>query len=123
MDKFTNMFQMALADAQSLAVGRDNQFIEPVHLFKALLSQNQGSIRPLLEQSGANLTVLAAELNKAIERLPQVEGAAGDVHVSNELGRLLNVADKIAQKRGDKFISCEIFVLASFEAKGLLQDI
>lgn len=123
MDKFTNMFQMALADAQSLAVGRDNQFIEPVHLFKAMLGQDHGSVAPLLEQSGARLATLIDEVDQAIERLPQVEGAPGEVHVSNGLAQLLNVTDKLAQKRGDKFISCEIFMLAAFEAKGPLQDI
>ena len=123
MDKFTNMFQMALADAQSMAVGRDNQFIEPVHLLKAMLGQDHGSVTPLLEQAGTKMATLIDELDKAIDRLPQVEGAAGDVHVSNDLGRLLNVTDKLAQKRDDKFISCEIFVLAALEAKGPLQDI
>lgn len=122
MDKFTNMFQMALADAQSLAVGRDNQFIEPVHLFKAMIDQDHGSVSPLVEKAGGKLPVLINELETALSRLPQVEGAPGEVHVSQELGRLLNVTDKLAQKRGDSYISCELFALAAIDAKGPLQD-
>ncbi len=123
MDKFTSMFQMALADAQSMAIGQDNQFIEPLHLFKAMLVQDQGSVAPLLEQAGAQLTVLIDQLDTALSRLPQVEGTPGEVHVSNELSRLLNVTDKLAQKRGDSFMSCELFVLAALESKGVLQDL
>jgi ATP-dependent Clp protease ATP-binding subunit ClpB len=123
MDKFTTMFQMALADAQSLAVGRDNQFIEPTHVLKAMLGQDHGSVAPLLEQSGAKIPVLIDELDKAIDRLPQVEGTPGEVHASNEFGRLLNITDKLAQKRDDKFISCELYVLAAMESKGSLHDI
>jgi len=123
MDKFTNLFQMALADAQSLAVGNDNQFIEPVHLLKAMLEQTQGSVAPLLQQAGVNMPVLIDDLNKAMDRLAQVQGAQGEVHVSNELARLLNVTDKLAQKKGDQYISSELFLLAAIEAKGTLSDI
>ena len=122
MDKFTNLFQIALADAQSMAVGRDNPFIEPVHLFKAMLEQNQGSIAPLIEKAGGRLPVLIDALDTAIGRLPQVEGTPGEVHLSNELGRLLNVTDKLAQKKGDSYISCELFALAACDAKGPLHD-
>ena len=123
MDKLTAKFQQALADAQSLAVGRDHQFIEPVHLLLALLNQEGGSVRPLLEKAGANVTRMRSELMAAIDRLPRVEGAAGEVHVSNDLGRLLNVVDKLAQDRGDQYIASELFVLAAFEDRGALKSI
>ena len=106
MDKFTTQFQLALADAQSLAVGRDHQFIEPTHLLQAMLTQDNSSVAPLLQQSGAKMAVLDDELAKALDHLPQVEGAEGQVHVSNDLNRLLNITDKLAQTRGDSFISC-----------------
>ncbi len=122
MDKLTNKFQMALADAQSLAVGRDNQMIEPVHLMQALLNQDGGSSEPLLLQAGANANVLRDELNQALARLPQVQGNAGDLHISNDLNRLLNVTDKLAQKRDDAFISTELFVLAALLDKGSVAD-
>ena len=123
MDKFTTQFQLALADAQSLAVGRDHQFIEPIHLLQAMLAQDNSSVAPLLQQSGAKMAVLNDELDKALDHLPQVEGAEGQVHVSNDLNRLLNITDKLAQTRGDSFISCELFVLAALDTKGNLQDI
>jgi ATP-dependent Clp protease ATP-binding subunit ClpB len=118
MDKLTSKFQMALADAQSLAVGRDHQFIEPVHLLTALLDQEGGSVRPLLAQAGVNVAQLRTRLGEQLDRVPQVEGTAGDVMVSNPLSRLLNVTDKLAQQRGDRFISSELFVLAASEEKG-----
>ncbi|NJM93183.1 MAG: AAA family ATPase [Rhodospirillaceae bacterium] len=121
MDKLTAKFQAALADAQSLAVGRDNQFIEPQHVVLALLNQEGGSVRPLLEKAGANVNRLRSELMAGIDRLPKVEGNAGEVHVSNDTGRLLNVADKLAQQRGDQYLSSELFLLAAFEDKGALQ--
>jgi ATP-dependent Clp protease ATP-binding subunit ClpB len=120
MDKLTTKFQLALADAQSLALGRDNQFIEPVHLMLALLDQEGGSVRHLLTRAGVNVNALRSKLGEALERLPQVEGAGGDVQVSNDLGRLLNLTDKLAQKRGDQFISSELFVLAALEDRGEL---
>jgi len=123
MDKLTSMFQSALADAQSMALGKDHQFIEPIHLMLALLDQQGGSIRPMLGQMGVNTQLLRTELVKELDRLATVSGSGGDVQVSNELSRLLNVTDKLAQKRGDKFISSELFLLAVFEEKGLLQDL
>ena len=123
MDKLTSKFQQALADAQSLAIGRDHQMIEPVHLMIALLDQQGGSIRPLLAQAGVNVNLLRSQLGEALERLPRVEGAAGDVHVANDLSRLLNVCDKLAQQRKDQFISSELFVLALLQAKGAVTDL
>jgi ATP-dependent Clp protease ATP-binding subunit ClpB len=123
MDKLTSKFQMALADAQSLAVGRGHAFIEPVHLMAALLDQQGGSVRPLLTKSGANINLLRSRLGEALDRVPQVEGTPGEVHVSNDLGRLLNVCDKLGQDRGDQYISSELFVLAACEDKGNLKQI
>ncbi len=121
-DKLTSKFQMALADAQSLAVGRDHQFIEPVHLLSALLDQRDSSVRHLLVQAGTNVNALRAALGEALDRLPTVAGAAGEVHVSNDLGRLLNVTDKLAQQRKDEYISSELFALAAVEDKGPLGE-
>jgi len=118
MDKLTSKFQLALADAQSLAVGRDHQYIEPVHVMMSLLDQQGGSVRPLLDKAGANINVLRSQLQEALDRLPRVEGAGGDIHISNDLNRLLNVTDKLAQKRGDQYISSELFVLAALDDKG-----
>jgi ATP-dependent Clp protease ATP-binding subunit ClpB len=124
MDKLTSKFQMALADAQSLAVGRDHQFIEPVHLMTALLDQDGGSVRPLLAQAEVNVNMLRSQLGDALDRLPSVQGgAAGEVHISNDLGRLLNVTDKLAQKRQDAYISSELFVLAAVADKGQLGEL
>jgi ATP-dependent Clp protease ATP-binding subunit ClpB len=123
MDKLTSKFQMAIADAQSLAVGRDNQYIEPIHLMAALMDQEGGSIRPILAQSGTNVAALRSSLDEALDRLPTVEGAAGEVHLSNDLGRLLNVTDKLAQKRNDQYISSELFVLAAVDDKDVLGDL
>ena len=123
MDKLTSKFQIGLSDAQSLAVGRDHQYIEPVHLMSALLDQDGGTVRHLLTQSNCNIHLLRSQIGDAIDRLPQVEGLSGDVHISNDLGRLLNVTDKLAQQRQDKFISSELFVLAAFDEKGNVGDI
>ena len=123
MDKLTSKFQTALADAQSLALGKDHQFIEPVHVMMALLDQEGGSIRPLLAQIGVNTQILRTELVKELDRTATVTGSGGDVQISNELSRLLNLADKLAQKRNDKFISSELFLLAAFDEKGFLQDL
>jgi len=122
MDKLTSRCQMALADAQSLAVGRDHQFIEPVHLMTALLDQEGGTVRHLLAQSDVNVNQLRTSLSASLDRLPRVEGAAGDLHISNDLGRLLNQTDKLAQQRNDQYISSELFVLAAVEDKGELGD-
>jgi ATP-dependent Clp protease ATP-binding subunit ClpB len=118
MDKLTSHFQSALADAQSLAVGRDNQFIEPAHLLLAMLDAQGGGVRPLLIKSGVDVTRLRTVLSATLDNLPKVEGTAGDVQISNDLARLLNVTDKLAQKRGDQYISSELFVLAAFEDRG-----
>ncbi|MDD5578584.1 MAG: ATP-dependent chaperone ClpB [Methylobacter sp.] len=123
MDKLTSKFQSALADAQSLALGKDHQFIEPVHVMMALVDQEGGSVKPLLAQMGINTQALRAELSKELARIATVTGSGGDVQFSNELVRLLNVTDKLAQKRNDKFISSELFLLAVFEEKGTLQDL
>jgi len=122
-DKLTSKFQMALADAQSLALGRDHQFIEGLHLLTALLDSQGGSVRPLLDKSGVNINALRSQLGEALDRLPKVEGTGGDVQVSNDLGRLLNLTDKLAQKRGDQYISSELFVLAALEDKGQLGNL
>ncbi|HSN71274.1 MAG TPA: Clp protease N-terminal domain-containing protein, partial [Steroidobacteraceae bacterium] len=119
-DKLTSKFQMALADAQSLALGRDHQFIEPLHLLTAMLDQEGGSVRYLLDRAGTNVNLLRSQLGEALDRLPKVEGQPGEVHVSNDLGRLLNVTDKLAQKRGDQYIPSELFVLAALDDKGQL---
>jgi ATP-dependent Clp protease ATP-binding subunit ClpB len=120
MDKLTSKFQLALSDAQSLAVGRDHQFIEPVHVLAALLDQDGGTVRPLLAQADVNVNLLRSQLSEALDRLPRVEGAGGDVQVSNALSRLLNLSDKLAQQRKDSYISSELFVLAALEDKGEL---
>lgn len=112
MDRLTTKFQQALADAQSLAVGRDHQFIEPAHLLLALLQQEGGSTRALLANAGMQVVVLTQQLTQLLERQPKVQGAGGDLQISNELGRVLNLTDKLAQKRKDQFISSELFVLA-----------
>jgi ATP-dependent Clp protease ATP-binding subunit ClpB len=123
MDRLTSKFQMAVADAQSLAVGKDHQFIEPVHLLVALLDQEGGTVRHLLTQAGVNVNQLRSALGEALERVPSVEGAAGDVHLSNDLGRLLNQTDKLAQQRKDQYISSELFVLACVDDKGNTGDL
>jgi len=123
LDRLTSKFQLALADAQSLALGRDNQFIEPVHLMSALLNQEGGSVRPLLMSSGVDVGHLRTALEKALAGQPQVEGTGGDVQPSQELVRLLNLCDQAAQKRGDKFISSELFVLAAVEGRGALTEL
>ncbi|MDH5631036.1 MAG: ATP-dependent chaperone ClpB, partial [Gammaproteobacteria bacterium] len=113
-------FQLAIADAQSLAIGRDHQFIEPVHLMTALMNQEGASTRHLLSQTGINLHSLRNQLAEALDHLPQVEGVPGEVHISNDLGRLLNHCDKLAQQRKDQYISSELFVLAAIDDKGEL---
>jgi ATP-dependent Clp protease ATP-binding subunit ClpB len=118
MDKLTSKFQMALADAQSLALGRDHQFIEPVHVLVALLDQQGGTVRHLLGKAGAKVNLLRSQLGEALDRLPSVEGTPGEVHLSNETGRLLNVTDKLAQQRNDAYVSSELFLLAAAEDAG-----
>jgi len=120
MDKLTSKFQMALADAQSLAVGHDHQYIEPVHLMVALLDQQGGGLRHLLDKAGVNVDRLRSRLGEALDRLPTVQGTPGEVHLSRDLDRLLNVTDKEAQQRGDQYVSSELFALAALEDKGPL---
>ena len=117
-EKLTNRLQIALADAQSLAVGRDHQFIEPPHLLIALLDQRDGGVRPLLAQAEVNVDQLRTGLGVLIERIAPVTGTAGDVHVGRDLVRLLNVADKLAQEREDRYISSELVVLAAVRGGG-----
>ena len=123
MDKLTTKFQAALADAQSLAVGRNHQFIEPVHLMTAILDQEGSTVRHLLAKASVNINKLRTILGEALEKFPQVEGAGGDVHISNDLSRLLNVTDKLAQEHKDAYISSELFALAAVQNKGQLSDL
>jgi len=120
MDKLTSKFQQALADAQSIAVGRDHQFIESIHLMLALLDQNGGTARHLLTQSGVNINVLRSKLGQALEQMAKIGNNQGDVQVSNNLGRLLNLTDKLAQQRKDQYISSELFILAAVGDNGRL---
>jgi ATP-dependent Clp protease ATP-binding subunit ClpB len=119
MDKLTSRFQQALADAQSIALGRDHQFMEPSHVLLAMLDGAGGSVRPLLMKAGVDVNKLRAGLLSLLDNLPKVEGTPGEIHVSNDLNRVLNVTDKLAQQRGDQFISSELFVLAAFEDRAL----
>ena len=123
IEKFTTKFQQAIAEAQSLAIGKDNQFIEPVHLLSALLNQQDGSVAPILTASGVNVAVLRNELNNELAKLPQVSGNGGDVQLSRQLLNILNLCDKLAQQRQDKFISSELFLLAALEEKGAVSEI
>ncbi|SEB03649.1 ATP-dependent chaperone ClpB [Alkalimonas amylolytica] len=123
LDRLTSKFQQAIADAQSLALGRDHQFIEPVHLMHALLNQDGSTVRDLLNKLGINFNELRLKVSQAIERLPTVEGIGADVQLSAAMGTLLNMCDKLAQKRKDQYISSELFVLAATEDKGALGQI
>ncbi len=123
MDKLTSKFQIALADAQSLALGKDNNFIDPEHLMKALLDQQGGSTRPLLSKAGVNIPQLRTLLDQGLDKLPTVSGTGGDIHVSNNLNRLLNLTDKLSQQRKDNFISSELFILAAISEEGSLSRI
>ncbi|MDG6279568.1 ATP-dependent chaperone ClpB [Glaesserella parasuis] len=116
IDKFTSKFQSAIANAQSLAVGKDNPYIEPAHLMLALLKQNDGSITPLVTSLNVQPNRLSSELDGIISRLPQVQG--GNTQPSQQLFRLLNQCDKLSQQFGDSFISSELFVLAALEDNG-----
>jgi ATP-dependent Clp protease ATP-binding subunit ClpB len=116
MDKLTSKFQLAIADAQSLALGLDNQFIEPEHLMSALLNQDGGSIRPLLDKVGANVNQLRSQLAASLDRIAKVSGNEGEIHISNNLTKLLNQTDKLSQKRNDQYISSELFLLAAIES-------
>ena len=118
-DKLTSQFQQALADAQSLALGRDHQILEPVHVMLSLLDSQGGSVRPVLIKAGADVNKLRSELGGQLDRLAKVEGTPGEIHISNELNKLLNITDKLAQQRGDQFIASELFVLAAFDDRNL----
>ncbi len=118
LDKLTTKFQQALGDAQSLAIGHDNQMIEPQHLLLALIEQDDGGTSSLLARAGANVPALKTDLDKAIDRLPQVQGHGGEVQIGRDLTNLLNLTDKEAQKRGDQFVASEMFLLALTEDKG-----
>ena len=115
LDKLTTRFQQALAEGQSLALGRDHPSLEPVHVMQALMDQEGGTTRHLLTQAGADITQLRSQLGELLDRLPRVEDTGGEIQVSGDLGRVLNLTDKSAQKRGDQFISSELFLLAAIE--------
>ena len=117
-DRFTTKFQQALADAQSLAVGRDNAYIEPQHLLHALLDQQDGGTASLLARAGVNVQPLREAVRTSIDRLPKLEGHGGEVNMSRDLNNLLNLTDKEAQKRGDQYIPSELFLLALTQDKG-----
>ena len=117
-DKFTTRFQQALADAQSMALGNDNAYVEPFHLLSALLAQQDGGTTSLLQKAGVNIAGLRQALKTAMDRLPKVEGTGGEINLSRDLGNLLNIADKEAQKRGDQYIASEMFLLALTQDKG-----
>ena len=121
-DKLTSKFNEALGDAQSMAIGRDHQFIEPAHLMLALLEQQGGTATPLLKQSGVDVSAYQSDLEKQLSRLPQVEGGNGDIHISQDLNRLFNQVDKLMQKRQDQYASSELFVLAVIEDKNQAGD-
>jgi len=123
MDKLTSKFQLALADAQSLAVGQDHQMIEPEHVMVALLDQEGGSIRHLLTRAGVRVNALRSQLGERLDKLPKVSGAAGEVNLSNDTIKILTVTDKLAQKRDDQYIASELFILAALEVKGAVADI
>jgi ATP-dependent Clp protease ATP-binding subunit ClpB len=123
MDKLTSKFQLALADAQSLATGLDNQLIEPVHVMVALLDQEGGAASHLLTRAGVRVSQLRSRLGERLESLPRVSGAEGEISLSNEVIKLLNLTDKLAQKRGDQYIASELFILAALDLKGALADI
>ncbi|MFA0443012.1 ATP-dependent chaperone ClpB [Vibrio sp. 10N.286.49.C2] len=120
LDRFTSKFQIAISDAQSLALGRDHQYIEPVHLMVALLNQQGSSIRPLLTMLNVDAVQLRSKLGELLDKLPKVTGVGGDVQLSSAMGKLFNLCDKVAQKRQDSYISSEIFLLAAIDDKGPL---
>ena len=123
MDKLTSKFQMALAEAQSLAVGQEHQFIEPAHLMVALLDQQGSSVRGLLTRAGVNVNVLRSKLGELLDRLPKVEGTGGEIHIGNDVSKLLNLTDKLSQDRNDQFISSELFVLAALDKSSPLASV
>ncbi len=124
LNKLTSQFQNALAESQSIAIGRDNAFIEPIHLMLALLQQENGTVRPLLSKTNVNLNQLTKNLDEAIARLPQIQSSTpGEIYPSKDFSRLLNVTDKLAQQRNDEYISSELFVLAAVNDKSILGEL
>lgn len=124
LNKLTSQFQNALAESQSLAIGQDNAFIEPIHLMSALLQQENGTVKPLLGKANVNLNQLTKDLDEAIARLPKVQTATpGEIYPSKDLVRLLNVCDKLAQQRNDEYLSSELFVLAAIDDKNILGEL
>ena len=123
IDKLTSRLQLALADSQSLALGKDHNFIEPLHLMYVMLDQKGSSLNPLLKQLGVDVSALKKQVAQKVDDLPIVKGNDGDVHMSNELGRLFNIADKLAQKRQDQYISSELILLAALEDRGALGEL
>src|SRR5574344_269289 len=115
LERLTNQFQEALSDAQSLVVGREQQFIEPVHVLSALIDQQSGSTKPLLTLAGADPQAIKILVDQEIDRCPIVKGAGGDIQISPATGKILNICDRYAQKRNDAYISSELFVKAAFE--------
>ena len=120
VEKLTAKFQLALQEAQSIAAGREHQFIEPVHLMYAMLTQENSSVAALLQRAGADVNQIRLHCDKVIQKLPAVSGTAGEIHVSNSLGNLLNVTDRLAQKQGDEYVASEVFAMAALEDKGEL---
>ncbi|MDN4547107.1 MULTISPECIES: ATP-dependent chaperone ClpB [unclassified Pseudomonas] len=120
IDRLTSKLQLALSDAQSLAVGLDHPAIEPAHLMQALLEQQGGSIKPLLMQVGFDINSLRKELTKELDQLPKIQNPTGDVNMSQDLARLLNQADRLAQQKGDQFISSELVLLAAMDENSKL---
>ncbi|MEZ8548226.1 ATP-dependent chaperone ClpB [Vibrio cyclitrophicus] len=123
LDRFTSKFQIAISDAQSLALGRDHQYIEPVHLMVSLLNQDGSAIRPLLTMLNIDVVQLRSKLSEMLDRVPKVSGIGGDVQLSSAMGTLFNLCDKVAQKRQDSYISSEVFLLAAIEDKGPLGNL
>ena len=123
LDRFTQSFQVAISDAQSIALGKDHQFIEPAHLMLALLNQSNGSTIPLLKSAGVDVFTLRSQVENILGSLAQVSGTGGEVQLSSASGSLLNLCDKYAQKLGDKYISSEMFVLSALEDKGKLGQV
>ncbi|WP_434703941.1 ATP-dependent chaperone ClpB [Pseudomonas sp. Z1-12] len=120
IDRLTSKLQLALSDAQSLAVGLDHPGIEPAHLMQAMLEQQGGSIKPLLMQVGFDVNSLRKELAKELDQLPKIQNPTGDVNMSQDLARLLNQADRLAQQKGDQFISSELVLLAAMDENSKL---
>lgn len=123
LDRLTSKFQIAISDAQSLALGRDHQYIEPVHIMVALLNQEGGSVRALIETAGINVNALRSGLSQIVDKLPRVEGIGGDVQLAKDTVVLINLCDKIAQKRKDEYITSEVYVLSALQDKGKLGEL